>query len=64
MGYIVKLLESGNYFIGDGGEIITTSSRDEAIADGQFNGYEEAKETAEYWSGQMVLGVDYIIESV
>ena len=24
----------------------------------------EAKETAEYWSGQMVLGVDYIIESV
>lgn len=64
MGYIVKLLESGNYFIGDGGEIATTSSRKEAISDGQFDEYEEAKETAEYWSGQMVLGVDYIIESV
>lgn len=64
MGFIVKLLESGNYFIGDEGEIVTTSSREEAISEGQFDEYKEAKETAEYWSGQMVLGVDYIIESV
>ena len=64
MGYIVKLLESGNYFVGDEGEIVTTSSRKEAISDGQFDEYEEAKETAEYWSREMVLGVDYIIKSV
>lgn len=64
MGYIVKLLESGNYLVGDGGEIITTPFREEALSDGQFDGYEEAKETAESWSGEMVLGVDYIIESV
>lgn len=64
MGYIVKLLESGNYFVGDEGEIVTTSSREKAISEGQFEAYEEAKETAEYWSGQMELGVDYIIESV
>ncbi|WP_180122277.1 hypothetical protein [Acinetobacter sp. YH12086] len=64
MGYIVKLLESGNYFVGDEGEIVTTSSREEAISEGQFEAYEEAKETAEDWCGQMVLGVDYIIESV
>ena len=64
MGYIVKLLESGNYFVGDEGEIVTTSSREEAISEGQFEEYEEAKETAEYWSKQMVLGVDYIIKSV
>ncbi|AUM25547.1 hypothetical protein A1E89_RS00800 [Acinetobacter baumannii] len=64
MGFIVKLLESGNYFIGDEGEIITTSSREEAISEGQFEEYEEAKETAEYWSKQVVLGVNYIIESV
>ncbi|HDI5576838.1 TPA: hypothetical protein PNT55_003928, partial [Acinetobacter baumannii] len=54
----------GNYFIGDEGEIITTSSREEAISEGQFEEYEEAKETAEYWSKQVVLGVNYIIESV
>lgn len=64
MGYIVKILESGNYFIGDGGEIITTSSREEALSNGLFDGYEEAKDTAESWSGQMVIGVDYIIESI
>ena len=64
MGYIVKLIESGNYFVGHGGEIVTISSRKEAISDGQFDEYEEAKETAEYWSREMVLGVDYIIESV
>ncbi|WP_265734977.1 hypothetical protein [Acinetobacter nosocomialis] len=43
---------------------MTTPSREEAISEGQFDEYEEAKETAEYWSRQMVLGVDYIIESV
>ncbi|MTD10935.1 hypothetical protein GIX10_05675 [Acinetobacter sp. YIM 103518] len=64
MGYIVKVVESGNYFVGNEGEIVTTSSREEAISEGQFEEYEEAKETAEYWSKQMVLGVDYIIESV
>lgn len=64
MGYIVKLLESGNYFVGNEGEIVTTSSREDAISEGKFEEYEEAKETAEYWSKQMVLGVDYIIESV
>lgn len=64
MGYIVKLVESGNYFVGNEGEIVTTSSREEAISEGEFEEYEEAKETAEYWSKQMVLGVDYIIESV
>lgn len=64
MGYIVKILESGNYFVGDEGEIVTTSSREEAISEGQFDEYEEAKETAEHWSREMVLGVDYIIESV
>ncbi|HBM1867678.1 hypothetical protein [Acinetobacter nosocomialis] len=64
MGFIVKLLESGNYFTAGGDGIDTTSSRDEAIANGQFADYEEAKETAETWSGQMVLEEDYTIESV
>ena len=64
MGYIVKLLESGNYFVGDEGQIVANSSREKAISEGQFDEYEEAKETAEYWSKQMALGVDYIIESV
>ncbi len=64
MGFIVKLLDSGNYFTADEDNIDTTPSREEAIANGQFNHYEEAKETAETWSGQMVLGEDHIIESI
>lgn len=64
MGFIVKLLDSGNYFTAGEDGIDTTSSREDAIANGQFSEYEEAKENAEYWSGQMELGVDYIIESV
>ena len=64
MGFIVKLLDSGNYFTAGEDDIDTTPSREEAIANGQFTDYEEAKETAEYWSREMVLGVDYIIKSV
>lgn len=64
MGFIVKLLDSGNYFTAGADDLITTHSREEAIANGQFTHYEEAKETAETWSGQMILGEDYTIESV
>lgn len=64
MGFIVKLLDSANYFTAGEDDIDTTPSREEAVASGQFTHYEEAKETAEYWSGQMVLNVDYIFESV
>ena len=63
MGFIVKLLDSGNYFTAGEDDIDTTPSREEAIANGQFTHYEEAKETAKTWSGQMVLGEDYTIES-
>lgn len=48
MGYIVKLIESGNYFVGDEGQIVANSSREKAISEDQFDEYEEAKETAEY----------------
>lgn len=65
MGYIVKLIENNEYFIPDSdGDIDTTQSRNEAIATGQFDDYESAKETAESWSGDMVLGRDFIIETV
>lgn len=64
MGFIVKLLGSGNYFIAGEDDIDITHSREEAIANGQFIHYEEAKETAETWSGQIVLDEDYTIESI
>jgi hypothetical protein len=64
MGFIVKLLDSGNYFTAGEDGIDITPSREEAIANGQFTYYEEAKETAETWSGQMILGEDYKIESI
>ena len=54
MGFIVKLLDSGNYFTAGEDDIDTTPSREEAVANGQFTHYEEAKETAETWAGQMV----------
>ncbi|EFF82191.1 hypothetical protein HMP0015_2349, partial [Acinetobacter haemolyticus ATCC 19194] len=61
MGFIVKLLDSGNYFTAGEDGIDTTLSREKAIANGQFTHYEEEKETAETWSGQMALGEDYTI---
>lgn len=64
MGFIVKLLDSGTYFTAGEDGVDTTPSREEAITNGQFSDFEEAKETAESWSGQMVLDVDYSIESI
>lgn len=65
MGYIVKLLDTGNYLIeGLDGEMDTTNDREIAIVRGKFDDYENAKETTEFWSGRMVLGEDYVIESI
>ena len=59
-----KLLDSGKYFIPGEDDIDTTENRNEAIRIGQFEDYDQAKETAETWSGQMVLNIDYAIEAV
>lgn len=64
MGYIVKLLDSGKFFIPGEDDIETTENRNEAIMIGQFEDYDQAKETAETWSGQMILNIDYAIEAV
>lgn len=65
MGYIVKLIPENVYFVDDGeGWSTTTDSRQEAIQNGQFDDYDVAKESAECWSGGMVLGETFIIEDV
>lgn len=65
MGYIVKLIPQNIYFIDDySGDMGTTNSRQEAIENGQFDDYDVAKESAECWSGGMVLGETFIIEDV
>lgn len=65
MGYIVKLIPENVYFVDDGeGWSTTTDLRQEAIQNGQFDDYDVAKESAECWSGGMVLGETFIIEDV
>lgn len=64
MGYIVKIIPENIYFTAGIDGVDTTDSKREAIENGQFNDYNEAKETAETWSGDMIFGRDFIIESV
>lgn len=63
MAYIVKLLDTGKYFVAGEDGVDTTDSRQEALENGQFEDYESAKETAETWSGDMILDRDFSIES-
>lgn len=64
MGYIVKLIPDNLYFVPSDDGVETSDSREEAIETGQFDDYESAKETAESWSGQMIIGQDFIIEKI
>lgn len=65
MSYLIKLYPDNCYLFSDGeGDMITTSSRQEAIRDGLFDDFESADDTAQCFSSGMTRGVDYIIESV
>lgn len=65
MSYLIKLYPDNCYLFSDGeGDMITTSSCQEAIRDGLFDDFESADDTAQCFSSGMTRGVDYIIESV
>ena len=64
MRYIVKVIPENVYFTAGEDGMATTDSKQEAIENGQFDDYESAKETAETWSNDMVLGRDFIIETI
>lgn len=65
MSYIIKLISENCYIIpDDDGWLTTTESREEAIDIGLFDNFESANETAQSFSGGMIRGVDYQVESI
>lgn len=65
MGYLVKLLDSNEYFIpSEDGDVTTTADRGLDRQIGVFGSYDEANDTAQTFSKDMILDRDYSIEKI
>lgn len=65
MLFIIKLISEKCYLIPDDEDWLTTKeSQQEAIELGLFHDMESVDETTQSFSGEMTIGIDYIIQPV